>query len=33
MGGCSSSTDEAEMPKLTSSILENKFKTIEKRTF
>ena len=33
MGGCSSSTDDAEMPKLSSSILENKFKNIEKKTF
>lgn len=33
MGGCSSSTDDAEMPKLSSSVLENKFKNIEKKTF
>ena len=33
MGGCSSSTDDAEMPKLGSSMLENKFKNIEKKTF
>lgn len=33
MGGCSSSTDDAEMPKQLSSILENKFKSIEKKTF
>jgi hypothetical protein len=31
MGGCQSSTDEAEMPKLPSSIIENTFKVIEKR--
>lgn len=32
MGGCQSS-DDAEIPKLPPSILENKFKTIEKRVF
>jgi hypothetical protein len=32
MGGCQSS-DDAEIPKLPPSILENKFKTIEKRAF
>jgi len=31
MGGCQSSSEEAEMPKLPSSITENTFKTIEKR--
>jgi hypothetical protein len=32
MGGCQSS-DDAEIPKMPSSILENKFKSIEKRVF
>jgi len=33
MGSCQSSSDDTEIPKLPPSILENKFKTIEKRTF
>ena len=33
MGGCSSSSDDAEIPKAPSSILEHKFKSIEHRIF
>ena len=33
MGGCSSSSDDAEIPRATSHSLENKFKSIEYRTF
>jgi hypothetical protein len=33
MGGCSSSTEDTEIPKQPSGIVENKFKAIEQRVF
>jgi len=33
MGGCQSSDNDAFAPKLTSAIVENRFKSIEKRVF